>query len=277
MKSIEWLSDTEFRVGDVKFLCALDDYTLRTDAERVVILKNRPSLDDYYTVFSGSLPRTMLEFGIFQGGSPALFSLWFEVDKFVGIDLSPPVEGFDAFCARQPVGKKIRSYYGVSQTDKNRVDQIVRDEYGDTPLDVIVDDASHLYELTRRTFEITFPHLRPGGTYVIEDWGWAHWPGSRFLMGETALSVLVMELIMLCASRGDLISEVRVFPAFVFIRKSPDAPTMTDMNLSSLYNKRGLVIVGADGTNLSSLVKHSSQRLGSRVKNELRRMRKRMT
>jgi cephalosporin hydroxylase len=276
MNRIEWLNDKEFSIDGIKFLCSLGDYSLKTNDERVIILKDRGALKSYDTVFAGMQPRTMLEFGIFQGGSPTLFSLWFKLDKFVGIDLSPPVEGFEAFCARQPVGKKIRSYYAVSQTDRIRVDQIVRDEFSNTLLDVIIDDASHLYDQTRRTFEIAFPHLRPGGTYVVEDWGWAHWPQSDVFMGKTAMSVFIMELIMLCASRSDLISEVRIFPAFVFVRKSQHAPAMTEMDLSSLYNKRGIGIIGADGMNWRDLVRFFSQRLSSRLKNELRRLRKRI-
>jgi hypothetical protein len=97
--------------------------------------------------------------------------------------LCTPVNAFDEFGRRHPVGQRIRSYYGVSQTDKAQIDRIARDEFGDTPLDVIIDDASHLYGNTRRTFEMAFPYLRPGGTYVIEDWGWAHWPGRQYFAG----------------------------------------------------------------------------------------------
>jgi Methyltransferase domain len=273
MKQIEWLSDREFSVDGVRFLCALDDYSLKTNDDRLVILKDRESLESYAAVFSGTHPRTMLEFGIFQGGSPALFSLWFEIDKFVGIDLSAPVEEFDAFCNRHAVGRKIRTYYGISQTDKSRIDQIVHSEFGTTPLDVVIDDASHLYRSTRRAFEIAFPHLRSGGTYIIEDWGWAHWPGSRFFMGETALSMLIMELVMLCASRSDIVSEVRIFHSFAFIRKAPHGPSIPDMVLDSLYSKRGIDIIGADRRSLGSIYSNLlANRLFERANSKLQRL-----
>ena len=38
------------------------------------------------------------------------------------------------------------------------------------PLDLVIDDASHLYGPTMASFEVLFPRLRPGGLYVIEDW-----------------------------------------------------------------------------------------------------------
>jgi SAM-dependent methyltransferase len=201
-----------------------------------------------------------------------LFTACFELEKFVGIDICPPVEAFDAFCARHPIGRKIKTHYGVSQADKERVEAIVRDEFGSTPIDLIVDDASHGYALTRRAFEIAFPQLRPGGCYVIEDWGWAHWQGSRMYAGETALSMLIMELTMLCASRSDIISEVRVLPAFVLIRKSADAPPLGDMKLDALYTKRGIELVGARHSNLGGVARLMLQQVGYRARRKLARL-----
>lgn len=261
MEQIHWLSDREFQVADVTFYCSLDDYSRQTDANRFIILKDRGSLDNYSTVFGEAPPKTILEFGIFQGGSPALFSLWFNTEKFVGIDLSPPVAGFDEFCRTHPVGRKIRSYYQVSQTDQRRIEEIVRAEFGHTPLDVVIDDASHLYETSRETFEIAFPLLRPGGTYVIEDWGWAHWPGSQFFQHETPLSLLIMELTMLCASRSDLISDIRVFPSFAFIRKAIHAKAMSRFDLRSMYSKRGIELVGSKDLNLRGVASIFAERV----------------
>ena len=36
--------------------------------------------------------------------------------------------------------------------------------------DLIVDDASHDGKLTRKTFDILWKNVSPGGYYVIEDW-----------------------------------------------------------------------------------------------------------
>jgi cephalosporin hydroxylase len=255
MKALNWLSDTIFEVERVKFQCCINDYTQKTDDERFILLKDRGSLDQYATMLADQRPQNMLEFGIFQGGSPALFALWFDLQRFVGIDICPPVEPFEKFCRTHPIGERIHSYYGVSQTEAGRVKEIVQAEFGETPVDVIVDDASHTYRFTRRTFEIAFPLLRPGGTYVIEDWGWAHWPGDMHTSykDQTALSMLLMELVMLCASRPDLISEIRVFPAFAFIRKSLIAPALPRLCLESLYQKRGIELVGERDYNLKAL------------------------
>jgi hypothetical protein len=231
MKQLQWFSDREFSVDGVRFLCAFDDYSLKTSDERFVILKKQEDFANYTTVFSEVQPRNVLEFGIFQGGSSALFSLWFEVEKFVGVSAAP--------------------------------------------LDAVIDDASHLYGVTRRTFEIAFPHLRPGGVYVIEDWGWAHWPDSRFFVGETALSMLIMELTMLCASRSDLVSQIRIFPSFAFIQKAPNAPDIRDFALDSLYSKRGIELVGARDADLGGVAGLPGKRVADSAAKKLRRLRNR--
>jgi cephalosporin hydroxylase len=174
MPNLVWKSDAEFEVDGVGFECTLNDYSVQTSRQRFALLKDRPSLEQYAAVFDAIKPRNILEFGIFQGGSPALFTLWFDLAKFVGIDICPPVQAFDEFCQSHPIGNRIRSYYQTSQSDEQRVNEIVQAEFGSTPLDVIIDDASHQYGHSRRSFEISFPLLRPGGVYVIEDWGWAH-------------------------------------------------------------------------------------------------------
>lgn len=274
MKTLEWSSDREFALGGVRFSCTLGDYTSKTDRERLVLLKERTVLEQYATVLADSTPKNILEFGIFQGGSPALFSLWFDADKCVGIDICPPVEAFEEFCRTHPSGSKIRSHYGVSQTDGSRIEQIVRDEFGAAPLDLIVDDASHHYKNSRRTFEIAFPLLRAGGTYVIEDWGWAHWQGgSGVYAGQTPLSVLIMELLMLCASRSDIIEEVRVFPAFAFIRKARNAPPLDDFALDGAYLRRDLALVGTQNLNLGGVAGLIGRRLLKKAQRRLRRIR----
>jgi SAM-dependent methyltransferase len=279
LKPLKWSSESEFKINGVNFLCALGDYSQKTNREKIVLLKDRPSVEKFVSEFSQEIPKNILEFGIFQGGSPVLFSLLFDVEKFVGIDVCQPVSGFDEFCQVHPIGHRIRSYYGVSQSDEQKVTQIIQSEFGSTQLDLIIDDASHHYEHSRRAFEIAFPLLRPGGTYVIEDWGWAHWP--EFELGEnyeerTPLSILVMELIMACASRNDLISEVRIFRSMAFIRKSPNAQLMQGLSLDDLYIKRNIELVGAQHLNLKAITRLIAIRITQRPRRVLARTKRKL-
>ena len=57
--------------------------------------------------------------------------------------------------------RQIRLFYRKWQAE------LLRDGF-----DIIIDDASHIGELTKATFWHLFDrHLKPGGLYAIEDWG----------------------------------------------------------------------------------------------------------
>jgi 8-demethyl-8-alpha-L-rhamnosyltetracenomycin-C 2'-O-methyltransferase/8-demethyl-8-(2-methoxy-alpha-L-rhamnosyl)tetracenomycin-C 3'-O-methyltransferase len=58
--------------------------------------------------------------------------------------------------------------------------------------DLIVDDASHVGELSGRTWRLLWPLVAPGGWYVLEDWqvGFDSWPGFDRSMFEFAQAFL---------------------------------------------------------------------------------------
>ncbi|UCC59324.1 MAG: class I SAM-dependent methyltransferase, partial [Dehalococcoidia bacterium] len=157
-------------------------------------------------------PQTMLEIGIAQAGSAFLYTSLFSLSKYVGVDIGREDTKVLTLLREKYGPDRVKLYYQTSQTDKARIAQICNDEFGGL-CDVVVDDGSHQYELSVRTAEVALPHLRPGGLYVIEDWGWAHGPGDTwqdhkkgYHIDQPTLSNLVFELIMLCASRPDIIS-----------------------------------------------------------------------
>jgi hypothetical protein len=66
--------------------------------------------------------------------------------------------------------------------------------------DLIVDDASHDGKLTRRTWELLWPLVRPGGYYVVEDWfvglgnpPWQDWGDSMLRTAESFLPLLSVQ------------------------------------------------------------------------------------
>ncbi|MDT7808598.1 MAG: hypothetical protein QOJ70_2411, partial [Acidobacteriota bacterium] len=117
----------------------------------------------------------LLELGIYHGGSLLLWRDYFERGLIIGLDLNP-VELED------PTGR-IRVYQG-GQQDTALLDRVAR-ECAPEGFDIIIDDCSHVGQLARVSFWHLFDkHLKPGGLYVIEDWGtgyWDAWPdGVRY-------------------------------------------------------------------------------------------------
>lgn len=115
----------------------------------------------------------LLELGVHKGGSLLLWRDYFPLGTIVGIDISLS-KSF------QPT-ERIHVFEG-SQADHQFLSHVANETAPDG-FDIIIDDASHIGELTKNTFWHLFDnHLKPGGLYVIEDWGtgyWDDWPDGR--------------------------------------------------------------------------------------------------
>ncbi len=104
----------------------------------------------------------LLEIGVHKGGSLKLWRDYFPLGVIFGIDIKLP-EHFVA-------GERIQVFEG-SQSDKRFLSEVAN-KVAPEGFDIIIDDASHIGELTKTAFWHLFDsHLKPGGLYVIEDWG----------------------------------------------------------------------------------------------------------
>jgi len=116
----------------------------------------------------------LLELGIDKGGSLLLWRDYFTKATIAGLDVNP----------RQvdDSSGKIKTFQG-SQIDIRLLDKI-GSTVAPRGFDIIIDDASHVGELTKKSFWHLFEkHLKPGGLYVIEDWRTGYW--AEFEDGET--------------------------------------------------------------------------------------------
>jgi predicted O-methyltransferase YrrM len=191
--------------------------------EVFTIVKNEPYLRVYEELASGFSPRSILEFGIFQGGSYVFLDKLFKPRRMSAVEISPkPVAPLLDYLSRT---ENRFVHFATSQCDGEMLRQIVLNELADE-LDLVVDDASHSYKETKMSFEFVFPLLRPGGIYVIEDWSWAHHPNYQLADAPRAkshaLSNLLFEQLMLMGSTS-LISEIRIWKFLYLIRKAESA------------------------------------------------------
>jgi len=145
-------------------------YKGTSTVDRFHIHKPGGLLERYVELMGDVAGRNVVELGIHQGGSAALAALVGRPRRMVVVDIGDPVPALDQLVADR--GLPLRPYYGVDQADQAALARILEDEFGDEPLDLVVDDASHLLVPTRASFEVLFPRLRPGGQYLIEDWDW---------------------------------------------------------------------------------------------------------
>ena len=110
----------------------------------------------------------LLELGIDKGGSLLMWRDYFCTGTIVGLDMEH-VEINDTT-------GKIHVYQG-DQRDLSLLNRIGR-ERAPAGFDIIIDDASHIGEITSVSFWHLFTRwLKPGGLYVIEDWRTGYWDG----------------------------------------------------------------------------------------------------
>jgi SAM-dependent methyltransferase len=116
---------------------------------------------------------TLFEMGIYEGGSMLMWRDYFEQAIVAGLDINTRY-------LADTTGR-IRKYQGKQQ-DLALLNRIGA-ECAPDGFDVIIDDCSHIGVLTKSSFWPLFDHhLKPGGIYVIEDWGtgyWDTWPDGR--------------------------------------------------------------------------------------------------
>jgi hypothetical protein len=67
----------------------------------------------------------------------------------------------------------MRVLHDFDQGDVEKLRSITS-EFHPEGIDIVFDDASHLYDLTKATMSVLFPKLNPGGYYVLEDYWTCH-------------------------------------------------------------------------------------------------------
>jgi methyltransferase family protein len=226
-EKLKWQRDRVF-LDDLVFRL---EYTKNDDwdlGNRCFMFYKSKELVDQYLQFwnlRGRFPiEHIVEIGIHDGGSVVFWFEHFRPKKHVAIDLlqRDDSEYFKWYVASRGLQDRLKTYWGVDQADEERLRGIVRREFS-APLDLIVDDASHLYAPTRKSFETLFPLLRQGGLYIIEDWQWGydpHWtrPDSPFAT-EIVLSKLVVELLEAVGSSRGVIASLIAYGGFVAVER----------------------------------------------------------
>jgi SAM-dependent methyltransferase len=243
MPALTWISDSECNVRGRKVIVIHSDFdSNRTDADRIILLKDKRFFDRYVTLLNGHEPQSVLEIGIFEGGSVILFAEMWPNARVVGVDLRAKSTAVQAHLESLGFANRVSLNYEVSQDNGPEMNRILIQDFGAMKIDLVIDDASHLYTPTRGAFNIAFPYVAVGGWYVIEDWGWAHWRDWQTKQQWStlpALSNLIFELVMANASSPGVIAQVQVNQNFVAVQRGKDPLPASDDILSGLYVARG--------------------------------------
>ena len=250
MRELQWESENVFKIDDITFVVMIGQelYTTESREKTFVIGKTRRQLETLGDLGFEKPVKRILDLGIYKGGSVMFYHKLFSPEKIIAIDLNPePVEPLEDFIRQAGLGETIRTCYGVDQSDEKAVRGILRREMTGQSFDLVIDDASHLLRQTRASFNMIFPYVAPGGYYIIEDWGWAHWNTERWQKDggvwpkETPMTNLIFEITMLLASRPDLVASVYLLPAYAVVKRGARKmdPESERFDISGAYLNRG--------------------------------------
>ena len=246
--TLTWKSDERCVVGYVTFqippigILESEQPSIQMEGADFLLLKPRTLVDRYVEVIEELRPERIFELGILEGGSTALLWELAQPRVIVAVDQRPPGSpALRDYVSRRDLEEVMHIQTDVDQADRSRLAKIAGEAFGDAPLDLVVDDCSHLYEPTRASFNELFPRLRSGGLYTIEDWDWAREERvADVFADQVPLTRLILELMLVVASGSDLISEIAVADGLVQVRRGDAEIEARDFDILDCLDGGGL-------------------------------------
>jgi len=109
---------------------------------------------------------TIVEIGIFQGGSLQMWKKYFgDKAKIYGIDINPACKDLEE--------ENIKVFIG-SQSDRNFLREVKKQI---PKIDILIDDGGHTMKQQIVSFEELFDHVKDDGVYLCEDLHTSYWLG----------------------------------------------------------------------------------------------------
>jgi 23S rRNA U2552 (ribose-2'-O)-methylase RlmE/FtsJ len=106
----------------------------------------------------------ILEIGVQNGGFLQVLDKYLGNAKIYGIDIDPNV-------CKQNFGGNITALC----FDATKIESLEKSSISNIEFDVIIDDASHHNKDVIDTFKLSFPKLKKGGVYIVEDVHTSYW------------------------------------------------------------------------------------------------------
>lgn len=249
---LTWIAEDEFRIDGVAYACRPVADLFPSTGKRFCLRKPRAEVERYERFLAGRGADAIFELGIYDGGSTAFIAQLAEPSKLIAVDINGPRSaGLNKFIAAGGLESSVRPFWEVDQADRGRLVEILDHELGATPLDLVIDDASHLPGPTGDSFETLFPRLRPGGAYVIEDWAWAHAPRGTW-PDAPALTPFIWELVTAAAHSPNVIEGLEIDGGWnggwCAVKRGPAPVDPSAFSVLALCGERGQTLLAGEGS-----------------------------
>jgi hypothetical protein len=151
---INWSNDNLI-LNDLVFRFQIGkDESWEGDSNHFIFYKDQ-KLISQYDIFLKSLGTdfnfdNVIEIGIWDGGSAVFWNEILKPKKMAGIDILE-TGGGDYF--KKYRSNSLKTYWGVDQSNASKLREIYSSEFKGKELDLVFDDASHIYYPTLGSFE----------------------------------------------------------------------------------------------------------------------------
>jgi demethylmacrocin O-methyltransferase len=139
------------------------------------------------------------------------------------------IYGLDIFTKTGIEESRLRVVEG-DQGDAEFLDSMAR-QLG--PFDIIIDDGSHMSHHIITSFNALFPHVRPGGVYVVEDLATAYWPSWG---GDPDPSAQYRSIELIKSLVDGLHHQEQ-------LRQANDQPSMTELSITGVHLYHNLALI----------------------------------
>jgi hypothetical protein len=141
---------------------SLDDLALRHGADKSSNVHGYARAYEPHLAPLRHEPITLLEIGVGSGASLRMWRDYFPRATLYGLDIRdcPDLAALGV------------TLFQGSQSDESLLERLIATT---GPLDVVIDDGSHLWADQIASFRKLYPHLEPGGVYAIEDLHTSYW------------------------------------------------------------------------------------------------------
>jgi hypothetical protein len=136
---------------------SLHDIALRHGSDKAAARRSLAAIYDDLLAQRRYDPVSLLEIGVLEGASLRMWRDYFARGKIYGLDRDEN--------AKQYEDRQINIFIG-DQEDETALAAVI-EQTGD--LDVVVDDGGHRARQQIGTLVHLWPHVQPGGMYIVED------------------------------------------------------------------------------------------------------------
>jgi hypothetical protein len=220
----------------------LDELAVKHGTDKRVGLHGYTKTYDRHLGGGRKETKAVLEIGVLDGASLLMWRDYFPNAKIFGMDINPARHLGSKIA---PTGR-VHVFQG-DQNERGHIEDVMACIR--TPLDLVIDDGSHENESQLISFGILWPHVKPGGMYIIEDVCCSYWQeyGNQYPPKPNSTMAEMVKLVHDVNFRGFRVGSNKHRDAGFLLKNKNDMPNgmYTDIeemifaNSTLLLRKRG--------------------------------------